>query len=356
MTRFWSPLVAELSPYTPGEQPKADQYLKLNTNELPWSPSPKVAEVIAAINVETLRCYPDPESIALCGAWARQLGIAPEQVFIGNGSDEVLAHTCQALFNPARPVLFPDISYSFYPVYCGLYRLPYGAIPVDSHFNIRLEDYRRENGGILFPNPNAPTGIALPLAQLETLLQVNTDSVVVVDEAYVDFGAESAVALIDTYDNLLVIQTLSKSRGLAGLRVGAAFGNTELIEALKRVKNSFNSYPVDRIAEAVAVAAVQDKDWFDSSCARMKACRNGLLGGLQALGFSCLPSAANFVMVRHESRTAVELFAALRERKILVRYFSRDRTSNYLRITVGTEQECSALLGQLRDILGLGEA
>jgi histidinol-phosphate aminotransferase len=351
MSRFWNPLVSELSPYVPGEQSQQENLVKLNTNELPWAPSPKVLAAVQQAGDDNLRLYPDPENTRLREVWAADLGLLPEQVFVGNGSDEVLAHTFQALFKPGLPVLFPDVTYSFYPVYCGLYRLDYETLALNSQMAIDIADYRRANGGIIIANPNAPTGIAMGLAQIEGLLRSNPDSVVVVDEAYVDFGAESAVGLIDSHENLLVVQTLSKSRGLAGLRVGAAFGNVDLIEGLQRVKNSFNSYPLDRIAEAAAVVAIQDKEWLADSCARLIANRQQLCEGLQSLAFSVLPSSANFVLVRPPQNNAEAIFQALRERNILVRFFSAERTREYLRITVGTADECAQLLSALSDII-----
>ncbi len=352
MSRFWSPLVSELSPYVPGEQPQQDKLVKLNTNELPWPPSPKVLEAIHSAGDDSLRLYPDPENTRLRQAWATDLALQPEQVFIGNGSDEVLAHTFQALFNPSLPVLFPDVTYSFYPVHCALYRLTYQTVPLDEQFTIDPQAYHRHNGGIIIANPNAPTGIALELAAIEGLLQDNTDSVLVVDEAYVDFGCESAVSLIDRYDNLLVVQTLSKSRGLAGLRVGAAFGDVGLIEGLQRVKNSFNSYPLDRLAEAAAVAGLEDRQWFEESCQRLIGNRENLSAGLTVLGFQVLPSSANFVLARPPQNNAEAVFLALREQHILVRYFSAERTRDYLRITVGTQEQCELLLAALEGIVG----
>jgi histidinol-phosphate aminotransferase len=355
MSRFWSPLVSELTPYVPGEQPKQDGLIKLNTNELPWAPSAKVLDAVRAAGNDDLRLYPDPENTNLRNAWAIDLGLRPEQVFVGNGSDEVLAHTFQALFNPLRPILFPDISYSFYPVYCGLYRLPYETVPLSPTFCIDVEEYAKDNGGIIIANPNAPTGIALPLLAIETLLQGNPDSVVVIDEAYVDFGAESACSLIDNYQNLLVVQTLSKSRGLAGLRVGAAFGHVDLIEGLQRVKNSFNSYPLDRVAEAAAVAALEDRDWLNDSCSRLIENRDNLVGSLSGIGFSVLPSKANFILAQHATKPAEVLFQQLRDRGLLVRYFNSARIQDYLRITVGTAQECDQLVIALKEITSAQE-
>jgi histidinol-phosphate aminotransferase len=354
MSPYWNPLLQQLHPYVPGEQPQGQKLVKLNTNENPYGPAPEVLAAIAAVNDEGLRLYPDPQSRALKQAYAAYHGIDQEQVFIGNGSDEVLAHTFLALLKHDAPVLFPDISYSFYPVYCGLYQIEHREIPLREDFTLALEDYTRDNGGIIFPNPNAPTGIYTPLEALRALLQRNTDSVVVVDEAYIDFGGESAVRLIDDYPNLLVIQTLSKSRSLAGLRVGAAFGQHELIAGLERVKNSFNSYPLGRLSEAGAVAALQHDDWFRKTRADIIETRDWLDAQLQKLGFEVLPSSANFVFTRHQQRTASDVFAALRERGVIVRHFSAPRIKDWLRISIGTREECAALVAALEQILGSG--
>ena len=351
MSRFWSPLLSKLSPYVPGEQPRQQGLIKLNTNELPWGPSPRALAAVREAGDDALRLYPDPQSGALRRAFATAVGVKPEQVFVGNGSDEILAHSFQALMQPAAPILFPDITYSFYPVYCALYGLQHTAVPLREDFSIALEDYRRNNGGIVFPNPNAPTGVLTPLSHIEQLLQENQDTVVVVDEAYIDFGGDSVSVLIDDYANLLVVQTLSKSRALAGLRVGAAFGSEELITGLERVKNSFNSYPLDRLAEAGAAAALEDEEWFAASCGRLVSIRDKLQKELRELGFEVLPSAANFLFARHRQRDALSLFEALRARAILVRYFNKPRIDQFLRISVGSEEECGQLVQALQEIL-----
>ncbi len=351
MSRFWNPMVAELSPYVPGEQPREQGLVKLNTNEMPFGPSPKVIAAIHAAADDGLRLYSDPEATALKQAYARAQGVLPEQVFPGNGSDEVLAHTFRALFHSGAPVLYPDITYSFYPVYSEFFGLEAKTLPLNDAFEIDLAAYRQANGGMIFPNPNAPTGIALPLSEIEALLKDNTDTVVVVDEAYVDFGAESAVSLINDYPNLLVIQTMSKSRALAGLRVGAAFGDAELIEGLQRVKNSFNSYPLDRLAQAGAIAALEDDAWFETRRAEIIANRTQLAAGLQALGFEVLPSLANFVFARHPGAEAKALQQGLREQRIVVRHFDKPRIGDFLRITVGTAEQCDQVLKVLGDLL-----
>jgi histidinol-phosphate aminotransferase len=351
MSRFWSTVVKGLTPYVPGEQPKLANLVKLNTNENPYGPSPRVLEALRGEIGEALRLYPDPNADRLKAAVAAFFGdIETRNVFVGNGSDEVLAHVFLALLKHERPILFPDISYSFYPVYCGLYGIGYETVPLDADFAIRVGDYAKPNGGIIFPNPNAPTGRALALADIAQLLAANPDSVVVIDEAYIDFGGESAVALVNKYPNLLVVQTFSKSRSLAGLRVGYAVGHAELIEALERVKNSFNSYPLDRLAIAGAVAALEDREWFDRTRQAVIRSRGKLVADLAVLGFEVLPSAANFVFARHPRHDAAELAKALRGRSIIVRHFRQPRIEQFLRITVGSDEQCEALVAALREI------
>ena len=344
MSRFWSPFVKDLVPYVPGEQPKLDNLIKLNTNENPYGPSPEVVEAIRGQLDASLRLYPAPNADQLKEQIARYYGVTAAQVFVGNGSDEVLAHIFHGLFQHGRPVLMPDISYSFYPVYCGLYGIEAKALPLAEDFSIRPEDYQGENGGIIFPNPNAPTGMLLPLAGIEQILQANPDSVVVVDEAYIDFGGETAVALVDRYPNLLVTQTLSKSRSLAGLRVGLAVGHPDLIEALERIKNSFNSYPLDRLAIVGATAAFADQAYFEQTRQAVISSRDALTKGLVERGFQVLPSAANFVLARHPGHDAAELAAGLRAQRVIVRHFRQPRIEQFLRITVGTPEQNQALL------------
>jgi histidinol-phosphate aminotransferase len=350
MSRFWSPVVHTLSPYVPGEQPKQDGIIKLNTNENPYPPAPQVRSAIAAAT-ERLRLYPDPRASALREAIAAHYGVAADEVFVGNGSDEVLAHTFQALLKHDAPLLFPDITYSFYPVYCRLYGITFEEVPLDAAMRVQLADYRRPCGGIILPNPNAPTGIALSRAEIETLVAEHPDQLVVIDEAYVDFGAESAVPLVARYDNLLIIQTLSKSRALAGLRVGFAIGQRPLIEALERVKDSFNSYPLDSLAIAGAVAAIQDEAWFAETRGRIIAEREALVRELSQLGFEVLPSQANFVFARHPSHRGAKLAAELRQRGVLVRHFQKPRIEDFLRITIGTEEQCGRLIALLRELV-----
>jgi histidinol-phosphate aminotransferase len=352
MSKFWSEFVHGLQPYVPGEQPKIANLVKLNTNENPYPPSPRAIAAMQQELGDNLRRYPDPTSSRLVDAIAAQFSVSRECVFVGNGSDEVLAHVFLGLLKHSRPVLFPDITYSFYPVYCGLYGIACQTVPLDAAFRINVSDYNLANGGIIFPNPNAPTGVALPLADIERLLARNRETVVVVDEAYVDFGAQSAVPLTQKYPNLLVTQTLSKSRSLAGLRVGFAIGHPQLIEALVRIKDSFNSYPLDRLAIVGAAAAVEDTAYFASMCRAVMESRDDLVAELETLGFEVLPSAANFVLARHRQRDGAELAQALRERAVLVRHFRKPaRIAPFLRITIGLPSENAALIVALRDIL-----
>ncbi|MCA6123907.1 histidinol-phosphate transaminase [Bradyrhizobium sp. WSM 1704] len=350
MSRFWSPVVHNLSPYVPGEQPKIDGLIKLNTNENPYPPSPHALAAIAAA-AERLRLYPDPRATALRETIAARYGVGSDEVFVGNGSDEVLAHTFPALLKHDAPLLFPDITYSFYPVYCRLYGISYETVPLDDAMRVQTADYRRPGSAILLCNPNAPTGIALPRAAIETLLAEHPDRLIVVDEAYVDFGAESVVPLVARHDNLLVIQTVSKSRALAGLRVGFAIGQRPLIEALERVKDSFNSYPLDCFALAGAAASIADEQWFAETRARIIASREALTHGLSELGFEVLPSLANFVFARHPRHRGADLAARLRERGVLVRHFQKLRIEDFLRITVGTDAECGRLIALLRELV-----
>jgi len=343
--------VRALTPYVPGEQPRDPDVIKLNTNENPYGPSPKVLSAIRAEVNDALRLYPDPNTSQLKSILAEVHSISPDQVFVGNGSDEVLAHIFHGLLQHDEPVLFPDIAYSFYPVYCRLYDIAYETIPLDVKFGINFDAYNRPNGGIIFSNPNAPTGRGLKLDSIEELLAHNSDSVVIVDEAYVAFGGESAIGLTEKFKNLLVVQTLSKSHGLAGLRVGFAFGHPTLIEALERVKNSFNSYPLDRLAIAGAVAAIQDPEYLDKTCKQVVATRKRLVSELERLEFEVLPSQANFVFVTHLRNAAEDISHALRDRSIFVRHFDQARIADYLRITVGKDDEINALINALQEIL-----
>lgn len=356
MSKYWSPVVSRLDPYVPGEQSSQAGIIKLNTNESPYGPSPKAVAAMREACDDSLRLYPASNSDRLRQAIATRFNMPVEQVFIGNGSDEVLAHAFNAFFQQPRPLLFPDISYSFYPTYCGLYGIQYKAVPVTADFRIEPADYLPDAanvlaGGVILPNPNAPTGRALTLAEIERIVAGNPQCAVIVDEAYVDFGAESAAPLIAKYDNLLVIQTFSKSRALAGMRVGFALGSKALIEGLSRVKNSFNSYPLDRLAEIGAAAAIEDEAHFEATRQAVMKTRTALDADLRQLGFDVLPSMTNFVFARHPGHDATKLAAGLRERGILVRHFRKPRIEQFLRISIGTDEECTKLVQVLAELV-----
>ncbi|MDH1376517.1 histidinol-phosphate transaminase [Acinetobacter junii] len=352
--RFWSPEVRDLEPYVPGEQPKIQNLLKLNTNENPYPPSPKVVDAVQAVlthQADALRLYPDPDATALKQAIAKQQNVDVSQVFVGNGSDEVLAHIFKAFFIQQEPILYPDITYSFYPVYSQFFGVQTKQIPLNEKFEIDISDYEQENGGIIITNPNAPTSIALGLDKIEQLLKANPNRVIVIDEAYVDFGAESAVELISRYENLVVCQTASKSRSLAGLRVGFAIAQAHLIAALEAVKNSFNSYPIDRFAIAAAVASFEDQDYFQEQCEKVIASREKLVCNLTELGFNVLPSKANFIFATHSLHDAAQLAEKLREQGIIVRYFNKPRINQFLRITIGTDEQNQRLVDTLKKLI-----
>ncbi|MBU3619006.1 histidinol-phosphate transaminase [Polynucleobacter sp. JS-Fieb-80-E5] len=354
MSRFWSPVVQTLTPYVPGEQPQMQRLVKLNTNESPYGPSPKALAAIEIQNTADLRLYPDPEGTALKQAIAKLHGLDVKQVFVGNGSDEVLAHVFAGLLKQSKPVHFPDITYSFYPVYCKLFGIDAQIVPLGENFEIKTADYQSPNGGIIFPNPNAPTGRSIPRSEIEALLLRNKNSVVVIDEAYVDYGTESCIPLLrgaNCPENLLVVHTLSKSRALAGLRVGFAVGHPALIEGLERVKNSFNSYPLGRLAQAGAIAAIEDQAHLEASSAKVIQTRTKLIEQLDALGFATLPSTANFIFTRHRKHAGAKLYQALRDRGIIVRHFKSPRIEEFLRITIGTDEQSNELVDALKEIL-----
>jgi len=350
MSKFWSPIVATLKPYVAGEQPRIPNLIKLNTNENPYGPSPKAIAAMQAAVEGSLKLYPDPSALALRQSIARFYGVEADEVFVGNGSDEVLAHAFVALLKHEQPLLYPDITYSFYPTYCRLFGIESVEVALKDDFTIDLADYDRPAGAIILPNPNAPTGIGLPLAAIEKLVAEHPDQPVVIDEAYIDFGGESAIPLTKKYDNLLVVHTLSKSRSLAGLRVGYAIGQRPLIDALERVKDSFNSYPLDRVAQAGATAAIDDREWFDATRGKVIESRERVMGALRQRGFEVLPSQANFVFARHPDHSGEALAKSLRERAVLVRHFAKPRISDFLRITIGTPEECDRLIAALEDI------
>lgn len=353
MSRYWSPIVRELKPYAAGEQPKLADLVKLNTNENPYGPSPQALAAIRDAADDRLRLYPDPTATALRESIARLYGVSAEEVFVGNGSDEVLAHVFNGLLKHELPLLYPDISYSFYPAYSLLYGIEAVQVPLTPDFRIDFAGYDRPSGAIIFPNPNAPTGIAVGLSEIEALVRAKPDAVVVVDEAYVDFGADTAIPLTRLYPNVLVVHTLSKSRSLAGLRVGFAIGQRPLIDALERVKDSFNSYPLDRLAQAGATAAIDDVEWFEACRQKVIRTREALTASLRRLGFDVLPSSANFVFARHPDREGAWLQRELRARSVIVRHFAKPRIDAYLRISVGTDADCEALISALDEILAL---
>jgi len=349
--REWVNNIRRVEPYTPGEQPKMANIIKLNTNENPYPPSPMVEEALRKMDVGFLRKYPDPNSDLLVSAIAEFYGVEKDQVFVGVGSDDVLGMAFLTFFNGSLPVLFPDITYSFYDVWASLYRIPYEQIPLDAEFRICPEDYMKDNGGIVIANPNAPTGTELPLSEIERILGANQKSVVVLDEAYVDFGGTSALPLVEKYENLLVVQTFSKSRSLAGVRVGFAIGHRDLIAALNAVKNSYNSYTINTPAILLGTAAVKDRAYFEDCCRKVAATRERVKKELSALGFTFGDSVTNFIFAKREGTSAKELFQALRENGIFVRWFNKPRISEYLRITIGTDEEMERFLRFLKSWL-----
>lgn len=344
MNRFWTETVNRLTPYVPGEQRAGDGIIKLNTNENPYPPSPRVMQAIHALSGDQLRRYPDPESVALRQSLASYHGVALENVFVGNGSDEVLALAFLAFFTNDRPLQYPDISYSFYPVYCDLYGIQSSTIGLDKDYTLSLERFRANKGSIIFPNPNAPTAIATTQNQIAELLTRHTEQLLLVDEAYADFGAQSVIPLIRDYPNLLVSRTFSKGRSLAGMRLGAAFGDASLIEALQRIKNSFNSYPVDALAQVAGVASLDDEAYYHDTVSAIVRTRQWTVAQLQQRGFEVLPSTANFVFARAPDSSAAQLFQKLSKAGVLVRYWNRPRLEAWLRISIGTDKDMQTLM------------
>ena len=347
----WQDKLRKVEPYVPGEQPDTPGLIKLNANENPYPPSPHVQKVLCETHAETLRRYPDADGRNLRNALARHFGVDARRVFLGNGSDDVLALAFQAFFASEKPILFPDITYSFYPVWCGLLRIPFEQTPLREDFTLDPRAFDRPSGGIVFPNPNAPTSLAVGLDVIEDILQQHQDCIVIVDEAYVDFSKVSCVPLLEKYDNLVIVQTMSKSRSLAGLRIGYALCAPELAAVLEAVKNSYNSYTMDTVALACGTASVKDDAYFRQTCAKVIATRERSAEQLRGLGFTVLPSQTNFLFARHESRPAEEIFTALKNKNIFVRYFHTKRIDNYLRITIGTDAEMAQLADALREIL-----
>lgn len=348
MKEFWSSRIRGLTPYTPGEQPKDRKFIKLNTNENPYPPSPRVAVAIQKGLDERLKLYPDPEASKLVTALANAYGVKENQVFVGNGSDEVLAFAFQAFFEPGGTILFPDITYSFYPVYANMFGIQYRTVPLQEDFTVPVEQLLGNNDGVVIANPNAPTGIELDQASLRKILEANQDVAVIVDEAYVDFGGVSALPLIEEYPNLLVVQTMSKSRALAGMRVGFAFGNENLIQGMNCVKNSINSYTMDQLAILAGVAAVEDQAYFEARCAQVASTRDRVSAELRTMGFTVLPSKSNFIFITHPELPARKLFADLRQAGILVRYFDLPRIDNFLRVTIGSEEEMAVFCATIK--------
>ena len=340
-----------IEPYVAGEQPKSDNIIKLNANENAYPPSPKVQKAISAFDAQVLRKYPDFSGEPLKSKLARYYGLKPSQVFVGNGSDDVLAAAFRAFFNGSEPILYPDVTYSFYPVWCDIMKIPYKTIPLKDDFTIDVNDYNINNGGIIFPNPNAPTSIALPKADIISLLDKNRDVVVVLDETYIDFGGESCVDLLEKYDNLVITRTFSKSRSLAGMRLGFAMGSEELISYMNAVKDSYNSYPVDAVAIAAGCAAVEDDEYFKNTIAKLVATRERLAKALADMGFDVSPSSANFLFARHDKFSAKEIFSFLRDKGIFVRYFDKPRIDDRLRITVGTDEETDRLIAAIGQLV-----
>lgn len=345
----WEANVRRVVPYTPGEQPNRPGMIKLNTNENPYPPSPKVAQAIRNFDEDRLRMYPDPTAGALVNALAERYQVKPSQVFVGVGSDDVLAMCFLTFFNSKKPILFPDITYSFYDVWADVFRIPYEVQPLDEDLCIRVEDYYKENGGVIFPNPNAPTGVLMDLSRIEDIVAHNPDVICIVDEAYIDFGGVSALPLIETYDNLLVVQTFSKSRAMAGARIGYVFGSEKLIKYLNDVKYSFNSYTMDQLTLVTGAAALSDEAYFQETLAKIIATRERVKGQLRELGFTMPDSKSNFLFISHPKVAARELFAMLREKNIYVRYFDKPRIYNMLRVTVGTDEEMDRLIACLKE-------
>lgn len=347
----WEDNVRKVVPYVPGEQPTSKNIIKLNTNECPYPPAPKVRELINDMKYEDFRLYPDPEAKSLVNVLSEYYGVPSDQVFVGVGSDDVISMAFLTLFNSDKPILFPDITYSFYDVWADLYRIPYKQIPVDDEFKIHKEDYYGENGGIIFPNPNAPTGVLEDLDFVEDIIKHNQDVVVIVDEAYIDFGGKSALPLIDKYDNVLVVQTFSKSRAMAGMRIGYAFGSKKLIKYLQDAKFSFNSYTMNRPSLALGTAAVEDDKYFKDTCGKIIATRERVKKELTELGFEFPDSKSNFIFAKHKEKSGQEIFDALKSNNIFVRHWNSPRIAEYLRISIGTDAEMDAMLEFLRGYL-----
>lgn len=357
MEKLWRKNFIDIEPYVAGEQPKTADIIKLNANECPYPPSPAVAKALAEFDADELRKYPSMDAAPLRQAIAERCGalngvtLSRENVFAGNGSDDVLATAFRAFFNSDKPILFPDVTYSFYPVWCELLKIPFRTLPVDEDYNIDPEDYAEPNGGVVIPNPNAPTSIGRGLDFVRRVLELNRDCIVIIDEAYIDFGGESAIPLLSEYENLLVTQTFSKSRSMAGMRIGMAFGSPELIAMLDAVKDSYNSYPMDKPAIVTGIASVNDEEYFRETVGKVTATRDRTAAALREMGFDVADSSTNFLFAEHKSLTAKEIFGFLRDRGIYVRYWDKPRISNRLRITIGTDEQMDKMLGALREMM-----
>lgn len=354
MNDLWKNNLRKITPYVPGEQSKDEDIVKLNANENPYPPSPKVIEAINSFNTDSLRLYPNANSTELKKALAEYYGVEVENIFVGNGSDDVIAIAFQALFNSDLPIAYPDLTYSFYPVWCSLFNIPYKTYPVDDNFRINVDDYKEKNGGVIIPNPNAPTSLGEGLNFVEKLMAYNQDSIVVIDEAYVDFGGVSSVSLTKKYENLLVTGTFSKSRSLAGLRIGFAIGNKALISVLEAVKNSYNSYTVDALSIAAGTASIKDDEYFKSTCEKIINTRTRTTNEMRAMGFDVLDSSTNFIFVTHKNLSMKNLFEYLKTKKVFIRYFSINRIENHVRISIGTDEEMDVLLKHIKEYVNNG--
>ncbi|MBE6008053.1 MAG: histidinol-phosphate transaminase [Lachnospiraceae bacterium] len=351
MTKPWSDKLRQIDPYVPGEQPKLKSFIKLNANENPYPPSPKAMEAIKNFNGASLKLYPDSNATKLKEALAKYHGVKKENIFLGNGSDDLLAISFMSFFNSDKPILFPDITYTFYKVWCSLFSIPYENPALKEDFSIDADDYKKPNGGVIIPSPNAPTGLFQGLDFIRKILDNNPDSIVIIDEAYVDFGAESALSLLKEYDNLVIARTFSKSRSMAGLRIGYAIASEELINTMEAVKNSYNSYTIDAITIEAATASVKDDEYFRETTAKVISTRERTSNELKKLGFKVYPSHTNFVLAEHNEKDAKFIFEALKEKNIFIRYFSLPRIDNCLRITIGTDEEMDAMINAMKEIL-----
>lgn len=351
MENLWKENLRKITPYVPGEQSKEKDIVKLNANENPYPPSPKAIEALKSFNSDRLRFYPNANSTELKEALAEYYNVGIENIFVGNGSDDVLAIAFQSFFNSKKPIAYPDLTYSFYPVWCDLFGIPYKTYPVDDNFRIIPEDYREENGGVVIPNPNAPTSIGEGLDFVEKIMEYNSDSVVIIDEAYVDFGGTSSVELTKKYENLLITGTFSKSRSLAGLRIGFAVGSKELISVMEAVKNSYNSYTVDSVSIAMGAASIKDDEYFKSTCKKIIDTRERFTKEMKALGFKVLDSSTNFIFATHSDLSIKDMFEYLKTKNVFIRYFSLPRIDNYTRITIGTDEEMDILLKEIKEYI-----